>query len=108
MIKQVKVYEGREGLCYWNIIWTGKYPQRCGKWHGHPCEGNPEPLVFSREGQPESDDPLGKFRARGYLASCFPEGDGIAFEPPENVTVEQVCRDIECCFGWKTTAVRQP
>jgi len=106
VIKHVTVYQGRLGYSYWNIIWSGKFPQRAGKWRGHPCESNPEPLVFDREEQPVSDDPLGKFRARGYFASCFPEGDGISFQPPrEDVTMEKVCSDITECFGWSTTAV---
>lgn len=44
-----------------------------------------------------------QFRAHGYYASCFPEGDGIAFKPLNNQDIEQTIRDVEHCFGWTVT-----
>ena len=45
---------------------------------------------------------LDQFRALGYWASCFPEGDGITFKPndPER-TRAQVVAEIEAIFGWE-------
>lgn len=86
---------------YGNVIFPARYPKRNGKFpKTHPCHDNPEPTVFSRESQPKSDDALGQFRARGYMASCFPEGDGFAFDPPDGKTTPDIVRDIEECFGW--------
>jgi len=64
-------------------------------------------MVFSRDEQPKSDDPLGKLRALGYFASCFPEGDGIAFMPPDGTSADAVCVHIADCFGWSTTLIRR-
>jgi hypothetical protein len=96
---------------YGNVIWA-KRPgvrERYLHWsikkqtfvEPHPCAGNPKPTVFNREQQPETDDPLGKFRARGYLASCFPEGDGMSFDPPPGRTEDEVERDLVECFGFE-------
>lgn len=69
--------------------------------NSHPCHDNPKPMVFSLDEQPKSDDALGKFRALGYYASCFPEGDGICFASPEGKTDEQTIADVVACFGWE-------
>ncbi len=91
---------------YGNVTFAGAaFPQRGGKWPAaHPCSANPKPLVWSREDQPLSDDPLGRLRARGYMASCFPEGDGIAFDPPDGWTDESVRRDFSECLGFEFEA----
>ena len=98
---KVKYIKYQKGVCFGNIIFDHFYPRNSGQWRiKHPCAGNPKPLVFSRSEQPFSDDPLGIFRKLGYLASCFPEGDGISFEPPEGWTDESVINDIKECFGF--------
>lgn len=43
---------------------------------------------------------LQAFRARGYWASCFPEGDGITWRPERGQTDAQCLADIRECFGW--------
>ena len=43
---------------------------------------------------------LDAFRARGYWASCFPEGDGITWKPEREQTDAQCLTDIRECFGW--------
>jgi hypothetical protein len=58
----------------------------------HPFSDNPQPTTFGRP--PESDDKLGKFRKAGYHASCYPEGDGLAFAPLNDQTHEQTEKDI--------------
>lgn len=94
---------------YGNIIWDGQYKARPrGQFlQPHPCHANPRPTVFSREEQPASDDPLGRFRALGYLASCFPEGDGISFDPPPGRTHEQQVADVTECFGFEVQVLRK-
>lgn len=73
---------------------AGKFPKE------HPCSNNPKPMTFGNS--PASDDPLGEFRKRGYPnASCFPEGDGIAFDCDPAKDDSQVEKDIAECFGWE-------
>lgn len=99
-------YYGRTANGYGNIIWGGAWPMRGGKFpKPHPCAGNPQPTVFANP-ETHGDDPLGRFRARGYFASCFPEGDGIAFDPPAGRTVVEIIRDIEECFGFRVEVKR--
>ena len=45
-----------------------------------------------------TSDELAQFRARGYWASCFPEGDGITWKPENGQSDEQCLRDIRECF----------
>ena len=103
-------YRGK-GIGYGNVIWTDRrdapgFRMRNGKFGPeHPCRDNPLPTVFSRAEQPATDDALGNLRARGYLASCFPEGDGIAFEPPDGISNEQAVQDFAECFGFEVEVV---
>lgn len=90
--------DGRGGG-YGNILWPDFKPGPRGAYGSpHPCAGTPTPTTFGDP--PPSDDPLGRFRALGYFASCFPEGDGIAFRPPEGKTTADIAGDIERTFGW--------
>lgn len=87
---------------------AGKFPPQ------HPCADDPRPTVCGKwtrinpetkertecpGEQPESSTKLGNFRARGYWASCFPEGDGITFEALHGQDDETIKRDIAECFG---------
>lgn len=120
---KTKLYSAATGangkpLSYWNLKWDhvtlGIRHQR---WDPkkrlfmfappHPCHENPVPTVWGREEQPNTNDPLGRLRARGYLASCFPEGDGISFEPPQGRSVDQVADDFLECFGFDVEVVRR-
>jgi hypothetical protein len=97
--------EGGYGNIYWH--WRDARPMRNGKFpSSHPCHANPKPTVWNRADQPVSDDPLGRLRARDYMASCFPEGDGIAFDPPAGRTHEQIIADIVECFGFDVRVER--
>ncbi len=96
-----------------NIIWGaryfgdsyyryGRYAIKNGRFpDDHPCA--PGDSFGMEMGTSES---LKAFRARGYFASCFPEGDGIAldWEPEESKNAESVMRDIRECFGWDVWA----
>lgn len=97
----VKYIRAVAGVSYSNIIWQPAWPMRNGTFpSGHPCFGNPRPLTFGVE--PETTDPLGRFRGRGYFASCFPEGDGISFAPLNDERPDEVVmRDIAECFGFE-------
>jgi hypothetical protein len=50
---------------------------------------------------------LDAFRALGYWASCFPEGDGITISEPDGKTYADVVRDIEATFGWTVAKTRR-
>ena len=98
-----------------NIIWAdrnlgdayyrvSKFAMRNGKFPStHPCA----PLDSTGAGSQMGDSAkLAAFRARGYWASCFPEGDGITLYwwpevAPLDRTAEQVVQDIKECFGWE-------
>jgi hypothetical protein len=101
---KVVIRHGAEGLSYSNICWSPSIEMRGGKFPKmHPCAADPKPTVFKGSAIPPHDGPLGRFRAKGYFASCFPEGDGIAFEPPEGVTHEQIAADVVECFGFEVS-----
>ena len=107
----VKVFPYRQGLSNGNIIWAerdrgssyyrvSKFAARGGKFPpDHPVGGGS--LHDSQMGDSPS---MTAFRARGYWASCFPEGDGITWMPTADQTFEQACADIRECFGWEVKA----
>lgn len=117
---RVQYIQGAKGISSSNILWAKHHPKRGGEFPAnHPCASNPKPMVSGAHRtrapgetewtevpgeSPVSDDPLGKFRARGYWASCFPEGDGITFIEPDGQKYAQTKKDIEECFGWEVTA----
>lgn len=97
-----------------NIMWAGKFPMKGGEFPAnHPVQ-DPRPSVGAsfrvRENSgpwenvpgemPVSESPIGKFRAAGYWASCFPEGDGITYKALNGQSDEQQRKDVEECFGW--------
>lgn len=93
---------------YGNIIWPGRHEGRHGVFpKTHPAAPGRNVFgygtVFSAAEQPIDDTPLGRFRALGYYASCFPEGDGISYAPPVGVTAEQTAEHVRECFGWEVT-----
>ena len=100
-----KYYCPLPGVGKGNLLWDAANPMRGGKFPpSHPLATNPEPMTI---GRPEpTDDPLGKFRAMGYWASCFPEGDGLCFDAPEGVTFEQMIADVRTCFPWRIVVKR--
>ena len=85
---KVKFYPGVPKLCHGNIIWANrdrgsayyrvsKFAPRNGRFpNDHPAA--PGADVTSNDRAEFATSPsLQAFRARGYWASCFPEGDGI-------------------------------
>lgn len=97
---KVKVYPYRKGVGYGNIIWPGKFEMRDGRFpKDHPVGGDTNGYT----GQYGSGDTIKVFRARGYWASCFPEGDGITWEPLNGQSDEQCIVDIRESFGWDAT-----
>lgn len=90
-----------------NIMWKPAQPMRGGFFpRTHPCYGSPEPMIVGRNPATTNDSPLDQFRALGYWASCFPEGDGITFNAPDNKTSAEMVEDIKSCFGWDVTVKR--
>lgn len=106
----VKYMHEMPGLCSGNIIWAerdrgdayyrvSQYAMRAGRFPAnHPCCPNDKGSDGSQMGMSES---ICKFRAKGYWASCFPEGDGITLRCLNGQSAEQVIRDITECFGWQ-------
>lgn len=106
---------GTKGSFHFNLMFQEKYPMRKGKFPPkHPCADDPRPSVSAKcrikdrgetewrevpGEQPVSDTPLGRFRARGYWASCFPEGDGITAEALNGQEADQIMRDASECFS---------
>jgi hypothetical protein len=98
-ILKVKVYPYRKGVGYGNIMWPGSFPMRNGKFpKDHPVGGD-----CGYTGQMGNSDGMKTFRERGYWASCFPEGDGITWEPLKGQSSEQCIADIREAFGWDAT-----
>ena len=87
---QVDYYhQSKEPSIYGNIMWE--------KSLGESDETHP---VISIKAD-KTEHPLENFRALGYFASCFPEGDGIALDDLSgSKTAQEVATDIETCFGW--------
>jgi hypothetical protein len=106
-VTKVRFFPYVPGRSSGNLMWARPYhPMYGGKLPPtHPCANNPKPMSFGISDQPPSEDALGKFRARGYWASCFPEGDGILFQH-EPKTDEEVIRDVVECFGWEVEVKR--
>jgi hypothetical protein len=84
-------------VCYGNIIWTGKFPMRNGRFPADHPVGGATGIVDQCGNGPGIE----AFRQRGYWASCFPEGDGITWKPLREQNNEQCMTDIRECFGWE-------
>lgn len=100
----VIVHPYKKGACSGNILWPGKFEMRAGKFPpNHPVGGGSvpkaDPLQFSSQFGTSST--IDAFRARGYWASCFPEGDGITFSHESDKTDADVAKDVKECFGWE-------
>lgn len=93
---RVKVLHYKPGFAYGNIMFLGGrcWPMRGWKFpKEHPFSDNPEPTTFTHT-PPMGDDDLSRFRQAGYYASCFPEGDGISFQPLAGQDEAQIELDI--------------
>lgn len=108
---KVEYFHEIPGVGYGNIIWTqdrrryspknGRYPK------DHPAA--PGGVVFGTTingGQCGESPAMEAFRARGYWASCFPEGDGITMKVGNGQSPEQVAKDIAEVFGWEVVIKR--
>jgi len=103
---KVEYVVGRKPFSRHNIIWAEKHSMNGGKFpKSHPCADNKVPLTFEQNPTQGGSDGLSRFRDLGYCASCFPEGDGVAFDPPDGKTPAQVAADIAKCFGWDVEIV---
>lgn len=103
-----RVFPFRAGLGMGNIVWAqrdrgspyyrvsafagsnGKFPPN------HPVGGS----VFGEGSQGGDGENIRRFREMGYWASCFPEGDGIAWKPLNGQDDAQCLSDIREAFGW--------
>lgn len=97
--------------CTGNILWDGRFRMKAGKFPAdHPLHGctngfrlsEQQSKVVGTDATPDvCNCRLCQFRARGYWASCFPEGDGITMKAESGQTPEQVRSDICEVFGWE-------
>lgn len=95
---KVRVFPNRPGMAYGNIMFDRKYPMRAGIFpKDHPVGGG---FCDSGDGQCGNGENIKSFRARGYWASCFPEGDGITWRQLNEQSDEQCLTDIRESFGW--------
>lgn len=94
---KVKVFPSRKGMNNGNIIWKPAYPMRNGKFPpNHPVAPGAK-FGLDQIGNGKMDE----FRARGYWASCFPEGDGITWNPLNGQPFDVTLQDIREVFGWE-------
>lgn len=106
----IYLYPYRESA-HGNIIWANRdqgsaycpvsrFAARNGRFpKDHPVAPNGS-AYGGNAAQIGTSDVLTKFRERGYWASCFPEGDGITWQPINGQDDDQCLRDIRECFGW--------
>jgi hypothetical protein len=81
---------------YGMVFWSGRWPMSAGAFPpDHPVGGGHSLTMqfgFSAD--------MLSFRARGYWASCYPEGDGFCFQPRRDQTLVTTFIDIRECFEW--------
>ncbi len=100
----VMVYPYHEKYAHGNIVWTGRFPMRAGRFPmNHPVapgwrSDDPAQRVTMQFGRGPG---LDLFRGRGYWASCFPDGDGITFKPLDGQDDDRQRADVRECFGWE-------
>ena len=105
---KVKVFPFREGVGMGNIMWGTKHPMNAGRFpSSHPAAPGwkNSDHVIGPDGKPSYSQygrslALDAFRALGYWASCFPEGDGITWKPERDQDDERCLTDIIETFGW--------
>lgn len=108
--KTIKLHPYRPGLATGNIIWAdrnlgdayyrvSRFAMRSGRFPStHPVA--PGDGRSNERAEMGTSAALDAFRARGYWASCFPEGDGITWKPEREQSDAQCLTDIRECFGW--------
>ncbi len=86
---KVRLYYSKtdETNCMSNILWDGKFPM------------SPKGFPSNHPVRIDGGTAFKKFREK-YWASCFPEGDGIAFNPHKHGR-SVVVSDIKAIFGWE-------
>ena len=101
---KVRYIRGKKGTSMSNIMFPQIWQMRGGKLpKEHPCHANKWPMIWGAGDYEIEADPLSQFRARGYVASCFPEGDGICFPEDAAISDERVIADIQECFGFEVS-----
>jgi hypothetical protein len=94
---KVNVLHYLKGIAYGNIMYLEK---------DDPCKDNPEPLTWEGMQPKMGDDILSDFRRAGYHASCFPEGDGIAFKPLRGQSYDQIEKDVRDILKFEIVQVK--
>ncbi len=95
----VAYFHEQPGVSYGNIMWSPPQRMRHGRFPStHPASPN---CGFGLAEQMGKGEKMEAFRARGYWASCFPEGDGITLKVLKGQSAAQVIADIKAVFGWE-------
>lgn len=85
-----------------NVMWRGRWPMRGGSFpREHPVGGT---SLRDNSMQLGTSGQMAAFRAKGYWASCFPEGDGMIVQTDRDA--DSVAADIKECFGWRVKIKR--
>ena len=102
---RVEYFHEIPGVAQANVMWHGRWPMRNGQFPSrHPVGGT---SVSDGSMQLGTSNGIAKFRAKGYWASCFPEGDGMIVEVPPERDADAVADDIRECFGWQVKIKRR-
>lgn len=97
----------KPGIAYGNLMFEGKsFPMKGGKFpKDHPFAGSTDGMkTYPSIG---TGDKLDRLRAIGYYISCFPEGDGLCYQPPKGRDDEQIRYDIITTLEVTLTEIRE-
>ena len=104
---KVEYYHERPGGYTGNILWPIQ-KSRNGRFSPtHPVA--PNAVIWgnsTKSGEMGPSDKMSAFRALGYWASCFPEGDGITMRCERGQNTAKVVEDIKAVFGWDVVVKR--
>jgi len=99
---EVEYFHTLPGVGPANVMWRDRWPMRGGTFpQAHPVGG-----TSLRDGSMQfgTSDQMAAFRAKGYWASCFPEGDGMIVQTDR--AAGSVVDDLKECFGWRVKIKR--
>lgn len=104
---KVDYFHERPKVWHGNIKWNPAHPMRDGRFpRTHPAAPGSTFFPNAGDSQLGTSEQMVAFRARGYWASCFPEGDGITLRCLQEQGADQAAADIREVFGWEVRVMR--